>query len=298
MAHLHSKYFTHFRQLLQGELILSSRRIFLWLVIALFQLLTCVQEPRSLVTEDQETQEFFGKNVNSLAQNEPVIFGLSDIGYPRISLTDVPVPAVYYLQAVIQPYDYFQKGDGHNVWLPRTVVNRVGGLMEGPGTLYSDPIVVHLTSTSQVTINVSNIQPDVPFVGPANDTQYIKHVSMYNERLSAFWGRNITLEACVLLPWGWSEHTSAQYPVVIYQVILLLAFLLLAHSKGHYSDDWASPVSFSENPPSSSLTGLAYVQAEYAYYLYRNWTDPNGLFKGRRVIVVTLKHPNPFFDDR
>ena len=40
-----------------------------------------------------------------------------------------------------------------------------------------------------------------PNVTSANDTDYIKHVRLRSEKLSAFWGRDVFLEATVLLPY-------------------------------------------------------------------------------------------------
>ncbi len=76
---------------------------------------------------------------------------------------------------------------------------------------------------------------------------------------------------------------DAHYPIVI------------AHS--HYSAVWNAGATFSEKPPSPNLTGYDRVQAEYAYWFYRNWTSPNLDFHGARVLLVTVNHAVPFFDD-
>ena len=74
---------------------------------------------------------------------------------------------------------------------------------------------------------------------------------------------------------------------------------LLLPLQGHYHNDWATPVPFSETPPAANLTGYEAVQAEYAYYLYRNWTatDASSPFYKNRGLIVTLKHPTPYYDD-
>lgn len=247
------------------------------------------QEPRLLISDAQDTQQIFGMDIDQLPANTPVRLDPSALGYPLSSLAEVPMATTYAVQAVIQPYERVQRSVGPPVWLPRTLVNRfpnlASGLLQAPGTLYSPVVNITLAVDSSIALVAAHVQPDVaPFVGPANDTSYVKHLSVYNARLSQFWGRDIFLEACVLLPWGWDEHADAKYPMVVYQ--------------GHYSDDWLVGMGFAEQPPPDAhLDNLDYVHALYGYYLYRNWTGPEGLFYGRRVIVVTIKHPNPFFDD-
>jgi hypothetical protein len=151
-----------------------------------------------------------------MAAGQRVLIDASVLGFPRASTADI-LPGRYSVQAVLQPYELYRRGDGHDVWLPRVVINRVGGLLAGPGTLFGTPVVVDIIG-ERIDLRVSLVQPDVPFVGPANDTDYIKHVRMLSPRLSSFWGRPIYLEACVLLPLGWNEHETARYPMVVYQV--------------------------------------------------------------------------------
>eukprot|EP00047_Mylnosiga_fluctuans_P003936 m.231818 g.231818 ORF g.231818 m.231818 type:complete len:584 (-) comp12265_c0_seq1:144-1895(-) len=239
-------------------------------------------EPRDQISDDHSTQQLFGIDVSNLSPGQYVQIDSSVLGYPVRTSASIPAGS-YAVQAIVQPYDRYRRGDGTTVWLPRVVVNKAGNILRAPGTLSSRPVVQALSNSSTTVLSATMVDPDVPFVGPANDTDYIKHVSIRSPSLSEFWGRDIFLEACVLLPYGWADHPDARYPMVVYQ--------------GHYSDDWATPVAFSEQPPAANLTDLAYVQALYAYYLYRNWTDPDGLFKGRRVLVMTVKHPTPFFDD-
>lgn len=43
--------------------------------------------------------------------------------------------------------------------------------------------------------------------------------------------------------------------------------------------------------------GLERDEALSAYELYKEWTSPNGTFKGARAIVIQVQHANPFFDD-
>ena len=85
------------------------------------------------------------------------------------------------------------------------------------------------------------------------------------------------------MPWQFDERPDLTYPTFLYH--------------GHYHDDWATPAYFSETPPPPGLEGYEAVQAQYAYQLYQNWTSSGGPFKGARGLIVTVKHPNPYYDD-
>lgn len=61
---------------------------------------------------------------------------------------------------------------------------------------------------------------------------------MRSDRLSAFWGRDIVLEACILLPWGHGDeaHQQVHYPLIFAQT--------------HYSAEWCVvPLSPPFTPP-------------------------------------------------
>ena len=45
------------------------------------------------------------------------------------------------------------------------------------------------------------------------------------------------------------------------------------------------------------MTGYAFVDQQYAYWLYGNWTSPSSAFTGARALLVSVNHPVPFFDD-
>jgi hypothetical protein len=156
------------------------------------------------------------------------------------------------------------------------------------GTLFSQPQLVDFTQASSLSIQLSQqVQPAASpgCSGTGVDTDYIKTVSVQSELLSQFWGRPITIQACVLLPWGFAEHPTARYPLVV------------AH--GHYSATWDAGGRFAPQPPAQNLTGYDKIDAEYAHWLYTNWTSdsPSSAFYGSRMMVVTLNHAVPFFDD-
>jgi len=122
--------------------------------------------------------------------------------------------------------------------------------------------------------------------GTGADTVWIKTVTVESALLTRFWGTPISLEACVLLPWGFHDHPTARYPLVI------------AH--GHYSAVFTPGGRFDPTPPSAwpaNLSGYDLVDQQYAYKLYTNWTAADGPFHGARALVITINNPVPFFDD-
>jgi hypothetical protein len=249
---------------------------------------SCDNEPRFLVGDGQDTEQLFGVDVvdRGTANGAAVVaIGKGDLGYPIADIQDLSkmfANDTFCVQALFQPYDRFNRSDGHSLLLPRTVVNSYegGALFSAPGTLFSKPQSVQFNAVQHIELAVDQIVPAsaFPSVGPANDTKYIKHVKLRSNKLSSFWGRDVFLEATLLLPFEFDEHPDAKYPVFVYQ--------------GHFHADWATPVPFSENPPDPSLTGYEKVQAEYAYYLFKNWTStsPSSPFYKNRGIILTLKH--------
>ena len=261
---------------------------------------TCAEEPRNMVGDGQDTEQLFGIDVDEQTSTTSTIkLTAADLGYPVANLSSIP-DGKYCIQAVFAPYTRYHRKDGHVVDLPSMSANRYegGNLFGAPGVQYSQPRTQLLAQRAQdaVTLTLSETQPPGPApVGRQNDTRYIKHVRVQSKTLSEFWGAPMYLEACVLLPAGFDDpaHKNARYPVFVYQ--------------GHYHEDWATPVQFSEKPPAPGLEGYDAVQAQFAYWLYQNWTavhaagnaSSSSPFAEHRArgLIVTLKHPTPYYDD-
>ena len=213
------------------------------------------------------------------------------LGFPRPSLSALPTDSsAVFVQAQLLVYDTYARGDGETLVLPVSCVNPGGndGSYGAPaGTKFSAVGSVRLEPGAVASLSLFHTVPVTPSPGCAGggnaDSDYIKTVHVTSKKLSAFWGRPIVLEACVLLPWGFHDHPEARYPLVV------------AH--GHYSAQWDTGGSFSETPPAAGLAGYAKTEAEYAYDLFRNWTSPSGIFHGARMLVISINHANPFFDD-
>src|ERR1017187_8901375 len=69
-------------------------------------------EPRNQIDDSARTQLVFGLTVDGWQPGQPAIVDASASGYPIRSLKDVP-PGEYYVQAVLNKYEAFHRGDGN-----------------------------------------------------------------------------------------------------------------------------------------------------------------------------------------
>ena len=243
------------------------------------------QEPRQMVNWDQDAVPFFGMDVSNWKAGEKKVVDDKAFGFPIRSIDDLP-PGDYRVQAVLNRYETFVRGDGHRLELPPDqgegqVWNRK------PGNLYSMPQALRIGGKRlrPATIVLDQKIPPVEAF-EKQETQYVRHLRIRSERLSKFWGRDIFLGAWVRLPWGFDEHPQARYPLVI------------AH--GHFPGE---PSGFRETPPDPDLKpdyskrfrleGYNRIQQEQAWQSHLDW-----ITKGfPRVLLVEIQHPTPFYDD-
>jgi len=238
-------------------------------------------EPRFQMGHDFHTQQglIFGIDIENLEAGKQAMIDDSVLGCPVKSLADLP-PQEYNVQAVLHIYETFHRSDGHVVKLP---MDRGEGQKWhlAPGNIYSTPRKIKI---DPATPDVCQIEMDkkIEDFSARKDTQYIKHVRIQSDLLTKFWGRPMHLEAILLLPQGYNEHPEARYPLMIYQ--------------GHHHRTFYTPVSFRETPPdpeAEGLEGYDLTYQEYSYQLYKDWTAPDF----PRVIIVTIQHANPYYDD-
>mgnify|MGYP001605628467 CR=1 FL=1 len=128
---------------------------------------------------------------------------------------------------------------------PGNVISEVKKLTVGPG------------QNEIVRIEVTKI---IPRIEVPKDTKWVKRIKIQCKILTTFWGQPIYLGATILLPKGYDDHPSAQYPTV--------------YDQGHFS--LAPPFRFREGND-----------------FYKEWTAEDF----PRFIVITLQHPSPYFDD-
>jgi hypothetical protein len=242
-------------------------------------------EPRFQLADNARTAQVLGVDVENWRPGETRYVDASAAGYPRESLRDVP-RGTYRVQALINRYETFRRGDGHTVKLPP---DRGEGQQwnRKPGNLYSTPRAMRVDPGRDGVVRLS-LDQEIPAVGDfaRQETKWVKYVRIRSERLSRFWGRDTHLAAWVLLPAGFDEHPNARYPLVI--------------NHGHFPSelgDWR------ETPPDSSLKpdfsarfnlhGYNRIQQEASWQLYRDWTGPGF----PRAILIEIQHPTPFYDD-
>ncbi|MEO8433588.1 MAG: alpha/beta hydrolase-fold protein [Pyrinomonadaceae bacterium] len=241
------------------------------------------REPRLQITEDPDTQQVFGVNVDGLKPDQTIIVDGGAFGYPVKSIANLP-PGEYWVQALLHRYETFKRADGHTVKLP---MDRGEGQQwnRAPGNLYSTPRKLSLDPGKPQTFTIS-LDKIIPPIVPPKDTKYIKHIQMQSKLLSDFWGRPMYLGAHVLLPEGFDSHPSARYP--------------LALNHGHFPADMGG---FRETPPDPNLkpeyssrfklAGYNRIVQENAYKFYQEWTGPNF----PRLLIVEIQHANPYYDD-
>jgi putative esterase len=241
------------------------------------------KEPRFQIQEGTGSQQVFGIDASDWQGNGQLVFDSKALGYPRVSLADIPA-GTYRVQALLHRYETFRRKDGHVVQLP---MDRGEGQAwsKAPGNLYSTVREIKFDPADQAAIALVLDQVIAPIKPPA-DTEWVKHERIKSRLLSEFWGRPMYLGAHVLLPKGWAEHPQARYPLMI--------------NHGHFPEDFDG---FRPEPPDANLEpdysdrfrlkGYNRVQQQLAHQLYKDWTSPGF----PRVIAIEIQHANPYYDD-
>jgi Putative esterase len=219
----------------------------------------------------------FGKDVANLKAGQPAVIDATTLGYPFKSLSDFP-PGDYSVQAVLNVYTKFVRADGHVIYAH---ADRGEGQQFhlSPGNLVSEPMRVTLDPKQGIHLDLklTRILPPIPV--PA-DTQYVKRVSFKSGLISKFWGQDMRFGAIVVLPKGYDEHPKVHYPVVFHQ--------------GHSME--GAPFGFVEQlPPAPPADANPRTQKHYAQIkaLHDAWLSDSL----PRVILVSLQHPTPYYDD-
>ena len=216
---------------------------------------------------DADTQLAFGIDVDSLGPGQEAYVDATTFGYPLKSIADIPA-GEYWVQAVLNRYTTFHRGDGHTVKLH---MDQGEGQQwnSSPGNLYNRPVKVRVDPASDATIHLS-LDQEIPPIPQPHDTKYVKYVRIQSPLLTKFWGHPMYLGAIVTLPFGFDEHPNARYPLMI--------------DHGHFTRELRS---FRETPaPNAKGT-------DPAYEFYKQWTSP----RFPRMLMVTIQHANPYYDD-
>jgi len=239
-------------------------------------------EPRMQIDDTPRSQMVFGVTVDGLRPGQAVALDDMATGYPVVKLSDVP-PGEYTVQAVLNVYETFHRGDGKTVKLaPDRGEGQHWNL--APGNLYSVPRKVRF-GKGAAAVAVSLDQTIAP-IAPIADTKYVRHLKVQSALLTKFWGRPVYLSAVVLVPEGFDTHTEAHYPMAVFHDHFVSSF-----------DD------FRTTPPDAELkadyserfhlAGYNRIQQQEAYDEYKRWTGPGF----PRLLVVKIQHANPYYDD-
>ena len=233
-------------------------------------------EPRFRSSDHADSAQVFGVDVTALAPGSAAVVDGTTFGYPLERLSLLP-PGDYDVQALLNVYETFRRGDGHVVQLP---MDHGEGqhFNRKPGNLVSRPMRVHLDPHQRRAIRVRLTEKLPPIPSPP-DTELVKHVRIESKLLSRFWGRPMHLGAIVLLPPGWASHPQARYPLVV--------------RHWHFVGDFALPVELVAAPPSSDLGGYDRARAEAGHRFYTEWTSG----KLPHVVLAIIQDPTPYFDD-
>src|SRR5689334_1993607 len=161
---------------------------------------------------EADTQLAFGIDVDSLGPGQEAYVDGSTFGYPLKSIGDIP-PGEYWVQAVLNKYETFHRGDGHTVKLH---MDQGEGQHwnTSPGNLYNKPVKVRVDPSTDGIIHLS-LDQEIPPLATPSDTKYVKYVRIQSPLLTKFWGRPMYLGAIVVLPYGFDEHPNARYPLMI-----------------------------------------------------------------------------------
>lgn len=241
------------------------------------------KEPRFQINDGLSTQLIFGVNVDGMTPGESINFDETVFGYPYPSLADVP-PGEYNVQALLHVYETFNLSTGHTVKLPMD--NGEGQQWNrSPGNLYSKPYKITVGSNGVENVSVVMDQ-EIPPIPEPEDTEWIKHIKMKSEKLSAFYGRDMYLGAHILLPKDFDKHPEAKYPLMVFH--------------GHFPDDFGG---FRTTPPDPNLKpeysarfdldGYNIIQQQEAYDFYKRWNEPDF----PRFLIIEIQHPTPYYDD-
>ena len=239
-------------------------------------------EPRFQINDSHNTQIIFGMDVESWKSSETKTFDSNVYGYPIKYIKNLK-EGEYYVQAFLHKYETFNLSTGYKVKLPKDQGEGQKWNIS-PKNLYSTPKKVKISKSGMIKLSLDN---EIPPIEPIKDSKYIKHIKIKSEMLSKFWGRDMFLQANVLVPHNFDKNSKNKYPLMIFH--------------GHFPNTFRG---FRTEPPTASkedtifntrfgITGYKYIQEKEAYNLYKNWISDDF----PRFIAIEVQHQNPYYDD-
>ena len=239
-------------------------------------------EPRFQINDNHNTQMIFGIDVDSWNANEKIIIDAEAFGYPVKSINDIE-EGEYYVQALLHKYETFNLSTGYTVKLPKDQGEGQKWNIS-PKNLYSTPKKIKIKKSQTIHITLDN---EIPPIEPAKDTEYIKHIKIKSEMLSEFWGRDMYLQANVLVPHGFDKKSKTRYPLMIFHGHFPYTF------RGFRTTQPSAPEEDTIYNSRFGITGYKYIQEKEAYDLYNNWISNDF----PRFLAIEIQHQNPYYDD-
>ena len=239
-------------------------------------------EPRFQINDSHHTQIIFGIDVESWKSGETQIFDSNVYGYPIKSIGNLK-EGEYYVQAFLHKYETFNLSTGYKVKLPKDQGEGQKWNIS-PKNLYSTPKKVKISKSGTIKISLEN---EISPIEPIKDSKYIKHVKIKSEMLSKFWGRDMFLQANVLVPHNFDKNSKVKYPLMIFHGHFPNTF------RGFRTEPPAAPKKDTIYNSRFGITGYKYIQEKEAYDLYKNWISDDF----PRFIAIEIQHQNPYYDD-
>src|ERR1700755_2722095 len=75
------------------------------------------KEPRFQISDEPDSQQFFGMDVDGLAAGKALVVDQQAVGYPALNLGCIPA-GDYYVQGLLNIYQTYHLANGHTVKLP------------------------------------------------------------------------------------------------------------------------------------------------------------------------------------
>ncbi|HWJ13489.1 MAG TPA: alpha/beta hydrolase-fold protein [Gemmatimonadaceae bacterium] len=207
----------------------------------------------------------FAVNIDQLAPGAVATIDAKTFGHPVQNLRDIPA-GEYWVQPFVNIYTKFARADGHTVWLH---MDQWEGQhwQRSPGNLYGDPIKITFDPKLSKPVRLV-ADKVVPALALPADNEHVKRIKIQSQILTKWWGHPIFLGATVLLPKDYDRHPDAKYPII--------------YDQGHFS--LGAPGGYGQTGGRGGQRG-----GDFTSY----W-DADGT---PRMILVTLQHPSPYYDD-
>ena len=145
---------------------------------------TAQPEPRMTIAP--QGPAVFAIDLEQLAAgHSAVVDAKTSLGYP-MPLAQLPA-GEYYAQAIVNVYEPITRADGKTIW-----VHFNDGTQEvmqiAAGNVYSDVQKIQVGRGGTVKLRIDKLIAASP---RPQDTEWVKHVRIQSQKLSAFWGRPV-----------------------------------------------------------------------------------------------------------